>query len=83
MDTGDRKTWKPGQLSGRLSTTKKGPCKKRKTDAFLKRRIWEIRKNYHHCCGQKIQYNLEIDYGVSVSATTIYKVLKEKYQLRS
>lgn len=62
---------------------KKGPRKKRVTDEILKRRIWEIRKKHHQCCGQKIQYFLEKDYGIYVSVTTIYKVLREKYQLRS
>ena len=62
---------------------KKGPREKRKRDAILKRRIWAIREKYHQCCGQKIQYFLEKEYGTQVSVTTIYKVLSEKYQLRS
>lgn len=62
---------------------KKGPRKKRKIDAVLKHRIWAIREKHHDCCGQKIQYFLEKDYGMQVSVTTIYKVLGEKYQLRS
>ena len=62
---------------------KKGSRKKRKIDAILKRRIWAIREKHHHCCGQKIQYFLEKEYGMQVSVTTIYKVLSEKYQLRS
>jgi len=61
---------------------KKGPRKKRKIDAILKRRIWAIREKHHDCCGQKIQYFLKKEYGVQVSVTTIYKVLSEKYQLR-
>lgn len=63
--------------------SKKGPRKKRKTEALLKRRIWAIRERHHGCCGQKIQYFLEKEYGVRVSVTTIYKVLSEKYELRS
>ena len=62
---------------------KKGSRQKRKIDAILKRRIWAIRKKYHQYCGQKIQYFLEKEYGMQVSVTTIYKVLSEKYQLRS
>jgi len=62
---------------------KKGSRQKRKIDAILKRRIWAIRKKYHQCCGQKIQYFLEKEYGMQVSVTTIYNVLSEKYQLRS
>jgi transposase InsO family protein len=62
---------------------KKGARRKRKTDAILKRRIWALREKYHQCCGQKIQYFLQKEYGMQVSVTTIYKVLSEKYQLRS
>lgn len=62
---------------------KKGSRQKRKTDAILKRRIWALREKHHQCCGQKIQYFLEKDYGLQVSVTTIYQVLSEKYQLRS
>jgi transposase len=62
---------------------KTGSRQKRKTDAILKRRIWGIREKHHQCCGQKIQYFLEKEYDTQVSVTTIYKVLSEKYQLRS
>jgi len=78
------------EKSGSLATfldeyqqAKRGARKKRKIDALLKRRIWAIREKHHDCCGQKIQYFLEKDYGVRVSVTTIYKVLSEKYELRS
>ena len=63
--------------------TKTGSRQKRKIDAILKRRIWDIREKYHQCCGQKIQYFLQKEYGTQVSVTTIYKILSEKYQLRS
>ncbi len=62
---------------------KKGSRQKRKIDAILKRRIWALREKHHQCCGQKIQYFLEKEYDQQVSVTTIYKVLSEKYQLRS
>ena len=62
---------------------KKGARQKRKMDAILKRRIWALREKHHQCCGQKIQYFLEKEYAQQVSVTTIYKVLSEKYQLRS
>lgn len=62
---------------------KKGPRRKRKIDAILKRRVWALREKHHQCCGQKIQYFLEKEYAQQVSVTTIYKVLSEKYQLRS
>lgn len=62
---------------------KKGTRQKRKIDAILKRRIWALREKHHQCCGQKLQYFLEKEYDQQVSVTTIYKVLSEKYQLRS
>jgi transposase InsO family protein len=62
---------------------KKGPRRKRKSDAILKRRIWALREKYHQCCGQKIQYFLQKEYQMEVSVTTIYKILSEKYKLRS
>lgn len=62
---------------------KKGSRQKRKIDAVLKRRIWALREEHHQCCGQKIQYFLDKEYDQQVSVTTIYKVLSEKYQLRS
>ena len=62
---------------------KKGPRQKRKTDAILKRRVWALREKHYQCCGQKIQYFLRKEYGMQVNVTTIYKILSEKYQLRS
>ncbi len=63
--------------------SKKGSRTKRKIDPVLKRRIWTIREGNMDCCGQKIQYFLEKDHDTRVSVTTIYKVLSEKYQLKS
>lgn len=62
---------------------KKGSRKNRVIDAVLKRRIWALREKYYQCCEQKIQYFLAKEYDTRVSVTTIYKVLDEKYQLRS
>lgn len=62
---------------------KSGPRRKRKRDQVLKQRIWSLRERYRHCCGQKLQYFLHQEYGLQVGVTTIYKVLAEKYQLRS
>jgi transposase InsO family protein len=62
---------------------KAGPRQKRKRDQVLKQRIWALREKYRHCCGQKLQYFLRQDHGIEVGVTTIYKVLAEKYQLRS
>lgn len=67
----------------RYQQAKSGPRKKRKRNALLKQRIWALREKYRQCCGQKLQYFLQQDYGLQVSVTTIYKVLAEKYQLRS
>lgn len=62
---------------------KKGPRQKRKIDPILKKRIWSLRDKHHDCCGQKIAYHLKKDYGVKLGITTIYRVLAEKYILRS
>ena len=62
---------------------KSGPRQKRKRDQVLKQRIWALREKYRQCCGQKLQYFLQQDHGMEVGVTTIYKVLAEKYQLRS
>lgn len=62
---------------------KQGPRRKRKCDAVLQRRIWGLREKYPDCCGQKLQYFLQHEYQMEVSVTTIYKILAEKYELRS
>lgn len=62
---------------------KKGERKKRKADGLLKSRIFRLRMENRDCCGQKIKEFLFEDYGISLSHTTIYKILGEKYQLRS
>ena len=62
---------------------KKGPRTKRKVDGLLKQRIYQLREENRDCCGQKIKKYLKQDYDVSLSVTTIYKILAEKYQLRS
>lgn len=62
---------------------KKGERKKRKVDGLLKTLIYKIREENRDCCGQKIKYYLEKDYGVFLGTTTIYKILGEKYTLRS
>lgn len=63
--------------------TKKGQRVKRKVDGLLKTRIWTLRDNNNDCCGQKIAYYLKRDYGVSLGVKAIYKILAEKYKLRS
>lgn len=61
---------------------KKGRRQKRKTDPIIKARIYAIREKYRHCCGEKIRYWLNKDYGITISVSTIYRILGEKYQLR-
>lgn len=63
-------------------SAKKGQRKKRKVDGLLKARIWKLRDKYD-CCGQKIRYFLDEEYGVALGVTRIYEILKEKYKLRS
>jgi transposase InsO family protein len=64
-------------------SAKKGERAKRKVDGLLKKRVWKIREGNNHCCGQKIKYFLKKDYNLKLGTTTIYKILSEKYQLRS
>lgn len=67
----------------RYVSSKKGKRAKRKTDGLLKARIYQLREENRNCCGQKIKKFLFDEYGISLSTTTIYKILREKYQLRS
>lgn len=62
---------------------KKGERKKKKIDGVLKKLVWRIREEENNCCGQKIRYFLDKEHGVSLGTTTIYKILAEKYQLRT
>lgn len=64
-------------------SAKKGKRAKRKLDGLLKNQIWRIRDENRDCCGQKIREYLSRESGVLLSVKTIYKVLGEKYQLRS
>src|SRR5207253_1471356 len=66
----------------RYSKAKKGERPKRQVDAILKRWIWQIREREMDCCGDKIQYFLKREHGVSVSIPKIYEILKEKYVVR-
>lgn len=62
---------------------KKGPRQKRKLNALIKHYIWQLRDNHRGCCGQKIRYHLQREYGIDLGVKTIYQVLAEKYVLRS
>ena len=67
----------------RYTDAKKGERRKRKTDGLLKSRVYRLREDNRDCCGQKIKEFLFNEYGVELSTTTIYKILAEKYKLRS
>ena len=62
---------------------KKGRRQPRKTDIITKLHIYTIREEKRKCCGEKIHYFLQKDYGETVSVSTIYRILNEKYILRS
>lgn len=67
----------------RYRTAKKGRRQRRKTDPIIKDRVFKIREEFHHCCGEKIQYWMRKRHGSSPSLTTIYRILGERYALRS
>lgn len=76
----------PDGLQGFLENyerAKKGERAKRKTDGLLKARIYQLREENNDCCGQKIQWYLQKQYGIHVGIKLIYKILGEKYKLRS
>lgn len=76
----------PEGITGFLNAytnAKKGERKKRKIDGLLKAKIYRIREQNKDCCGEKIKAYLTKEVGSSPGITTIYKVLKEKYHLRS
>jgi transposase len=62
---------------------KKGERKRRQIDPIIKHRVWSIREREYQCCGQKIQYFLNQEYGVHLSVPKIYEILAEKYIIRS
>ena len=64
-------------------SAKKGPRKKRKVDGLIKLWIWELRDRHKGCCGQKIQHYLEKERGIRLAVPTIYKILSERYVLRT
>ena len=65
------------------ANAKKGERVGRQVDPLLKRRVWDIREREMNCCGQKIQYFLEREYGVKPSVSKIYEILAEKYIIKS
>jgi transposase InsO family protein len=67
----------------RYRHAKKGERAKRKANPLVKRWIWEIREREYACCGQKIQYFLNLEHNIHLSVPKIYEILAEKYVLRS
>lgn len=65
------------------TNAKKGERAKRKVDGLLKARVYRLREENRDCCGQKIKEYLERDYGVNLGIKAIYKILGERYKLRS
>jgi len=54
-----------------------------KTNQTIKAYIFSIRESERRCCGEKIRYFLKKEYDETISVSTIYRILGEKYQLRS
>jgi transposase len=67
----------------RYRQAKKGERAKRKANPLVKRWIWGIREREYNCCGQKIQYFLNLEHGIHLSVPKIYEILSEKYIIRS
>lgn len=67
----------------RFKAAKKGHRQPRKTDPIIKQQIYAIREEKHHCCGEKIQFWMKKLHQVQISVSTIYRILGQKYQLRS
>ena len=72
----------PGFLD-KYEQAKKGERTRRQVDPIVKRLVWRIREREFHCCGQKIQYFLEIEHSIHLSVPKIYEILAEKYVIRS
>jgi len=66
----------------RYRRAKKGERKTRQVNPIFKRWVWEIRDREYSCCGQKIQYFLNLEHQTHLSVPKIYEILKEKYVLR-
>lgn len=62
---------------------KQGRRKRNTTDPIIKDKIYRIRDEYKRCCGEKIKYLLKRNYDINISVSTIYRILGEKYILRS
>jgi transposase len=67
----------------RYQQAKKGERKRRQVDPAVKRLVWDIREREYDCCGQKIQYFLNLEHGIHLSVPKIYEILAGKYIIRS
>jgi transposase InsO family protein len=67
----------------RYEQAKKGERRRRQVDPIVKRLVWNIREREFYCCGQKIQYFMELEQGIHLSVPKIYEILAEKYVIRS
>jgi putative transposase len=71
-----------GKFLADYQQAKKGR-RKRKINPVMRGLVFQIRKEYKQCCGQKIQHILRRDYGQKLGVSSIYRILGERYQLRS
>jgi len=72
-----------GRFIQDYKNAKKGRRRPSKTDPVVKLHVYRIRKQYHNCCGEKIKYFLKQEYNETLSVSTIYRILNERYQLSS
>lgn len=62
-------------------------CKKKhrrtkRTDVLIQRKVFAIRERYHDCCGEKVRWYLQHEYGISLSVATIYRILHTRKVFR-
>lgn len=81
--TGIRETGDLELFIDQYLAAKKGPRQKRKVDGLLKARVWSLREEHRNCCGQKIQHFLKEGYGIDLGLKAIYRILGERYTLRT
>lgn len=67
----------------RYAQARKGERRSRQVDPIVKRLVWAIREREWDCCGQKIQYFLELECNIHLSVPKIYEILAEKYVIHS
>lgn len=66
----------------KYKNAKKGRRRRNKTPEYIKVKICNIREEFLHCCGQKVRYILSQREGITLSVSTIYRVLNERYDLQ-